>query len=59
MTLAHVGGGGTLSDVIYLAIPLLLVGLMLLSENRRLALGLLAVAAVLGAVGLVDIVRSR
>ena len=58
MTLAHVAGGGTLSDLIYIAIPLVLVGLMLMSENRRMALILFCVGAAIGLVGVFDIVRS-
>jgi hypothetical protein len=53
------GRGGVLSDLIYVAIPLLVVGVFLLRDARRVAVALVALGLVLGALGGYDVWRSR
>jgi hypothetical protein len=59
MVFAHVAGGGLVSDLIYIALPLLIVGLMIVGPSRKAGIALIAAALVLGAVGGIDVWRKR
>jgi hypothetical protein len=58
-SIAHVAGAGVLSDLIYVAIPCFVIGLILFRESWKIAVGVLALAVVLGGIGAYDVWRSR